>query len=352
MTARTGAPRRTRSARGVRELEILDPGVQTTVQDHPGRVGLQSRGFFPSGPVDGFAFRMANLLVGNDPGCAGLEIPLGRFAARFGRHGRAALCGAEGTGPRLNGAPVPLWQTFAVRPGDVLTCGTAQGPGFRLYLAVAGGIDVPEVLGSRAVHTLSGIGGLDGRPLLAGDVLRVGGGPDGAGGPLLRLPQSLRPAYHTHWELDVLHGPHAGPEYLTRAGWAEFTSRTWRVGLGTDRLGVKLDAHTLAWARADGALAGGHPSNVVDGSYPVGGVAFIGDVPTILGPDGPTSGGFTVIATLAHAALWKLGQLRPGRDTVRFREVGLAEADALAEHAEFPLDVRRLERLEEPVADR
>lgn len=361
----------------LREVEVIEPGVQTTVQDHPGRTGMQSMGFFPSGPVDSFAFRMANLLVGNAPGSAGLEIPLGRFSVRFGFPGRAALCGAEGAGPTMDGAPVPLWETFPVRSGSVLSCGAAKGPGFRLYLAVGGGIDVPPVLGSRSVHTLSGIGGLDGRPLLAGDVLPIGEesreseetpdressdregpgressdresgeshGSRETGEPLLRLPQSLRPTYHTHWELDVVRGPHADPEFLTSAGWREFTSQTWRVGLGTDRLGVKLNAHAFAWARPDGAVAGGHPSNVLDNSYPVGGVTLIGDVPTILGPDGLTSGGYTVIATVAHAALWKLGQLRPGQDTVRFREVDLAEADALAEHAEFALHRRRLERL-------
>ncbi|AXK37473.1 urea amidolyase [Streptomyces armeniacus] len=324
-------------------MEILVPGVQTTVQDHPGRTGLQARGFFPSGPVDGFAFRAANLLAGNDPRHAGLEITQGGFAARFRCHARAALCGAEGAAPTLGGEPVPLWQTFAVRPGDELVCEAAKGPGFRLYLAVSGGIDVPEVLGSRSVHTLAGIGGVDGRPVLRGDVLPLG---RAAEAPLLRLPQSLRPAYHTHWELEVVRGPHGDPGFLTAEGWREFTSRTWRVDLNSDRLGVKLDAHALAWARPDGGVAGGHPSNVLDVSYPVGGVTVIGDVPTVLGPDGPTSGGYTVIATLAHACLWKLGQMRPGRDTVRFREISLAEADALAAHTEFALQRGRLERLE------
>jgi biotin-dependent carboxylase-like uncharacterized protein len=323
-------------------LEVLDAGIQTTVQDYPGRIGLQSRGFFPSGPVDDFAFRMANLLVGNAPGCAALEIPMGRFAARSHLDGLVALCGAQGVEPTINRTPVPMWQAVDVRPGDVLRCSTAKGPGFRLYLAVSGGIDVPEVLGSRSLHTVGGIGGLEGRPLIRGDLLRTGPAADARP---LRLPQSLRPTYQHHWELEVLRGPHADPEFLTTADWRDFVSFTWPVDLNSDRLGVRLGRHRFAWARPDGGVAGDHPSNMLDGSYPVGGVIVNGYVPIILGPDGPTSGGFTVIATVVRASLWKAGQLRPGHDTVRFREVEPAEADALAGHTEFALDPRRLERL-------
>ncbi|MFC4004955.1 5-oxoprolinase/urea amidolyase family protein [Prauserella oleivorans] len=322
-------------------LEILDAGVQTTVQDYPGRVGLQAKGVFPAGPVDNLAFRIANVLVGNEPGAAGLEIATGRFGARVHRHTVLALTGADGTNPQLNGAPVPLWEGIEVRPGDVLTCGTAKGPGFRLYLAVAGGIDVPEVLGSRALHTAGGIGGLEGRALIRGDVLPTGP----ATGTRLRLPQALRPAYHRHWELEVVRGPHASSEFLTEGDWRDFVSLPWRVNLNSDRLAVLLNPHRFTWARTDGGVAGDHPSNVLDGSFPVGGVIVNGDVPTILGPDGATSGGFTVIATIARASLWKVGQLRPGQDTVRFREIGVPEAHELAQHVEFALDSRHLERL-------
>lgn len=327
---------------GTARLEILDPGMQTTVQDYPGRVGLQAQGLFAAGPVDDLTFRLANLLVGNDPGRAGLEIPMGRFAARAHLDGLVALCGADGVEPTINGMPVPMWQAVEIRRGDVLACGTAKGPGFRLYLAVSGGIDVPEVLGSRSLHTVGGVGGLDGRPLIRGDLVPVGAA--GEARPL-RVPQSLRPAYQHHWELDVVRGPHADPEFLTAADWLDFVSFTWRVNLNSDRLGVRLRQHRFAWARPDGGVAGDHPSNVLDASYPLGGVIVNGDVPTILGPDGPTSGGFTVIATVIRASLWRVGQLRPGHDTVRFREVDLAEADALADHARFALDPRHLERL-------
>lgn len=320
-------------------LEIVEPGTQVTVQDYPGRVGLLARGLFPAGPVDHLAFRLANVLVGNEPGAAGLEIPGGRFRARARFAGVVAFCGAGS--PAVNGTQVPLWEGIAVEPGDVLSSGAPPGPGFRLYLAVSGGIDVPPVLGARALHTMGGIGGLDGRPLIRGDLLPVGAGR----GRRLRVPQALRPGYPRDWELEVVRGPQADPHFLTPADWQAFTTARWRVNLNSDRLGVLLNPHDFTWARETGGLAGAHPSNVLDACYPLGGVIVNGDVPTILGPDGPSSGGFTVIATVVHAALWRAGQLRPGQDTVRFREVSPGEADALTAHTEFVLDPAHLEEL-------
>ncbi|MFC7343089.1 biotin-dependent carboxyltransferase family protein [Saccharopolyspora griseoalba] len=317
-------------------VEFVQVDTQIGVQDFPGRVGLQAQGMFPAGPMDHLAFRLANALVGNEPGAAALEAPIGRFAVRLHFSGLVALCGADGAEPTLNGAAVPMWESVVVREGDVLSCGAARGPGFRLYLAVSGGLDVPVVLGSRALHTLAGIGGWHGRSALRGDLVPVG--PQPAEHRRRRVPQSLRPGYHRDWEVEVVRGPQADPEFLTAADWREFTSVRWRVSLNSGRLGVPLNPHDFRWARSGGGFAGDHPSNVLDASYPPGGIIVNGDVPTVLGPDGTTSGGFTVIATVARAALWKIGQLRPGEDTVRFREVGLAEADALAQHTGFALD--------------
>lgn len=317
-------------------VEFLEVETQIGVQDFPGRVGLQAQGMFPAGPMDHLAFRLANALVDNDPGAAALEIPVGRFAARLHFSGALALCGADGADPALNGVPLPMWESVAVREGDLLSCGAARGPGFRLYLAVSGGVDVPVVLGSRALHTLAGIGGLHGRPIRRGDLVPVGAQPTEIRGR--RVPQQLRPDYHRHWEVEVVRGPQADPDFLTAADWREFTTASWRVSLNAGRLAVPLNPHDFRWARDGGGFAGDHPSNVLDASYPPGGIVVNGDVPTLLGPDGTTSGGFTVIGTIAHTGLWKIGQLRPGEDTVRFREVDLAEVDALAEHTDFALD--------------
>ena len=307
-------------------FEILAPGIQTTVQDHPGRVGLQSKGFFPSGAMDHFALRAANALVGNPPGAAGLEIPMGRFRCRFDAVTTIAVCGADGAPAQLDGVDVPMWQTVRVPAGGVLAIGVAKGPGFRLYVAVAGGVAVPEVMGSRATYTMGALGGLDGRALRKGDVLPIGTAGDG---PPRRLPERQRPKYTHDWTVEVMRGPQADPDYLTPGDWALFVGQQWKVDLNSNRVGIRLRGDKFTWARSSGGVAGGHPSNILDDSYPLGGINVNGDVPVILGPDGPTSGGFVCIATVVHPAFWKVGQFRPGRDSIRFTEVTADEASAL-----------------------
>nr|WP_255426338.1 biotin-dependent carboxyltransferase family protein [Pseudonocardia sp. C8] len=321
-------------------MEVIDPGLQTTVQDFPGRRGRQALGFFPSGPVDHLAFRAANLLVGNGSDAAGLEIPLGRFQAAIVRPGTIAVTGPEVPLTR-NGRPLPMWESVPVEEGDVIASGVLSGPGYRTYLAVAGGIAVPEAYGSRATQLVAGIGGLDGRALERADVLDVHV-TDGGARPRRRMPSSLRPTYRRHWEIEVVRGPHADPDYLTAEDVEYLFSATWRCDLNSDRVAVRLNQHRFAWARASGDVAGGHPSNMLDTSYPLGGVLAYGDVLTILGPDSNSSGGFAVVATVAHAALWKVGQFRPGMDTVTFREIDLAQAAALDEHLGRVLDSRHL----------
>ena len=310
------------------EIEVVEPGLQTTVQDYPGRLRLQAKGFFPAGPMDDLAHRAANLLVGNPASAAGLEIVLGGARFRFSGACAAAVCGADGASLTLNGEPALLWESFAIAPGDELRLGMAKGPGFRLYLAVSGGIDVPVVLGSRATYTMGGLGGLEGRALKRGDRLPVGEGVGGT--PGRRLRAAARPVYAREWSIEAMRGPQADPDYLTEAGAADFMSRTWKVNHNSNRVGIRLEGDRWEWARSGGGVAGGHPSNILDDSYPLGGVNLNGDVPVILGPDGPTSGGFVVAVTVVRGALWKLGQMRPGSDTIRFREVTFDEAAALA----------------------
>ncbi|MDA3624670.1 allophanate hydrolase [Saccharopolyspora sp. WRP15-2] len=324
----------------IQALEVLEPGLQTTVQDHPGRLGRQALGFFPSGPVDHLAFRLANMLVGNRPGAAALEIPLGRFQASMLCDTAIAVCGPE-VEVSLNGAPIPMWESVPVRAGDQLSCGVIRGAGYRIYLAVAGGIEVPAVFGSRSTFLVAGIGGHDGRALERADVLRIGA--PGEERLPRRVPVSLRPSYAADWEIEVLRGPHADPDFLTAEDFTEFLEASWRCDLSSDRVAVRFNPHRFRWARASGDIAGGHPSNMLDGSYPLGGILAYGDVLTILGPDSHTSGGFAVIATVASAALWKVGQLRPGRDAVTFREIDLEQAAALDAHVERLLDARTLE---------
>lgn len=324
----------------VAALEVLAADLEITVQDHPGR-HLQSRGFFPSGPVDDVAFRMANALVGNDTGDAGLEITMGRCEFRVIADTVIAVTGAD-AGGTCNGRPVPMWRTVQLTAGDLLAFSTVSGPGFRVYLAVAGGIDVPVVMGARATHTIGGIGGIQGRPLARGDVIHRLSAPSR---PARRVPRDLRPLLTHEWEIEVMRGPHADEQLFTEADWRDFLTRRWKVDLSSDRSGVRLDPHRFHWARPSGGVAGEHPSNILDGQFPLGGIAAHGDVLVILGPDGPTSDGFCVIATVVAAGRWKTGQTRPGIDAIRFREVSLTEALALADRMDYATDAEHYDVL-------
>jgi urea carboxylase len=303
-------------------LEIIEGGIQTTVQDYPGRQGMLAQGFFPAGAMDSFALRAANLLVGNEESAAGLEVTLGGFAARFGADTTIAVCGADAPAT-VDGEDVPLWESRRVAAGSELRIGIAPGPGFRLYVGIAGGIDVPPLFGSRSTYTMGALGGFEGRALAAGDSLALGAG-DGAASR--RFRPGARPSYAREWEISVMRGPQAAPDYLTEADMEAFFGRTWSVDRNSNRTGIRLESHKFEWARESGGIAGGHPSNILDNSYPVGAVNVNGDLPVILGPDGPTAGGFIVAVTVVHGDLWKLGQLRPVGDRIRFRDVSVEEA--------------------------
>jgi 5-oxoprolinase (ATP-hydrolysing) subunit C len=323
-----------------RQVEVLEGGIQATVQDYPGRRGMLRYGLFPAGPMDHFAFRAANLLVGNPTSAAALEVALGNFALRFESDATVAVCGAEAV-TTLEGEPFPAWESRRVGPGAELRMEFAPGPGFRIYVAVSGGIDVPPFFGSRSTYTMGALGGLEGRALRAGDRLSLGDAPvDGAA---RRFRESARPEYAREWEIETIRGPQASPDYLTEADMETFFSRSWSVNPNSDRTGIRLESHKFDWAREGGGIAGGHPSNILDNSYPVGAVNINGDLPVILGPDGPTAGGFVVAATVAHGGLWKIGQLRPVGDTVRFREVTVEEAVDLSRELDRRLSEESLE---------
>ena len=297
-------------------ITVLAPGTQTTVQDYPGRLGFWHVGVPPSGPMDDLSFRLANRAVGNAAGAAGLEIVVAGPSLRFDTDAVVCLAGAE-LPATLDGVPVPYWRAIEVRRGTVLSIGTGAPAGARAYLAVRGGLEVPEYLGSRATFTLGGFGGVAGRALLAGDVLVMA---DAACLPARDVPFGCRPVIVQDWEIAVLDGPHGAPEFFTDAGVEAFYAATWRVHYNSSRTGVRLIGPRPEWARADGGEAGLHPSNIHDTPYAIGSVDFTGDMPVILGPDGPSLGGFVCPVVVVRAELWKLGQLRAG-DAVRFRPV-------------------------------
>lgn len=306
-----------------RSITVLAPGTQTTIQDWPGRVGYWAVGVPPSGPMDPLSFRLLNRLVGNDEGAAGIETTLAGPTLRFNAATVISLGGAELTAT-LDGAPVDYWKPIAVAAGQVLKLAGVKGPGVRAYIAVAGGIDVPPYLGSRSTFTLGKFGGHGGRVLRTGDVLAIGAEPDAdaSGAPLAAV---LRPALTHTWEIGVLYGPHGAPDFFAPEYIDTFFAADWEVHYNSNPTGVRLIGPKPVWARADGGEAGLHPSNIHDNAYAIGTIDFTGDMPVILGPDGPSLGGFVCPATIVQAELWKVGQLRPG-DKVRFKRLTPAEA--------------------------
>ena len=307
-----------------RAIDVLEPGTQTTVQDHPGRLGYWHVGVPPSGPMDGLSFRIANRMCGNPESAPGLEITVMGPTLQFSCNTTVVLGGAD-FGSTLDGDSVSPWTPLAVRAGSVLKIGSSAGPGARAYLAVAGGIESPSYLGSRSTFILGGFGGPFGRSLRAGDVLHLG---TGTGTAAVEIPV---PPVLTHaWEIGVLYGPHGAPDFFLDEDIEMFFSTSWKVHYNSDRTGVRLVGPKPKWARKDGGEAGLHPSNIHDNAYAIGAVDFTGDMPVILGPDGPSLGGFVCPATIVDAELWKMGQLKPG-DTIRFRKVS-PEGPVLQSH--------------------
>ncbi|MGW7256512.1 urea carboxylase [Streptomyces sp. NPDC054834] len=305
-------------------IDVLVPGAMTTVQDLPGRLGYWHVGVPPSGPFDTVSFTEANLAVGNPAEAPGLEVTAGGLTLRFSHATVVAVTGAP-VPVTVDGTAVALWEPVPVPAGSILVLGACQGPGLRSYVAVRGGIDVPDYLGSASTFTLGGFGGHGGRALVAGDVLRPGAFRTADGGP---VPAERRPAITSHWRIAVTEGPHAAPEFFTREDIDTLYATDYQVHHNSARTGIRLIGPKPRWARQDGGEAGLHPSNIHDTPYAVGALDFTGDTPIVLGPDGPSLGGFVCPAVVAGGDLWKLGQLRPG-DTVRFVPVREAETAGL-----------------------
>ncbi|MET1037607.1 MAG: urea carboxylase [Aeromicrobium sp.] len=301
-------------------ITVERPGLMTTVQDVDGRLGLWQVGVPPSGAMDDRSLRLANLALGNDQNAAGLECTATGPALTFTHAATVCVTGAPAT-VTIGGAPVPMWEPLDVPAGATLDVGDAVA-GLRTYVAVAGGIDVPPYLGSSATFTLGQFGGHGGRALRPGDVLRPGASTGVIAGP---VPVERRPELRDHWDLAVTEGPHGAPDFFTRDDMEQLFAAAYEVHFNSARTGVRLVGPKPAWARQDGGEAGLHPSNIHDNAYSVGALDFTGDTPILLGPDGPSLGGFVCPVTVVSADRWKLGQLRPG-DSVTFVPVRAADA--------------------------
>nr|MBX2857978.1 urea carboxylase [Cellvibrionaceae bacterium] len=305
-------------------IDVISPGTMTTIQDFPGRVGYWNVGVPPSGPFDNYSFQLANKILGNPRHAAALEITVAGPSLKFSCDTQIALCGAE-VNAKCNQSTLPLNTVVDIRAGDLLEIGKVGGRGCRVYLAVAGGLDVPDYLGSKSTFTLGQFGGFNGRALKTGDVLHVGKLPtqvvseDGMAAP---------PEMEAPWILHAIYGPHGAPDFFSDNYIDTFFTSDWEVHYNSSRTGIRLIGPKPEWTRESGGEAGMHPSNIHDNAYAVGAIDFTGDMPVILGPDGPSLGGFVCPATVISADLWKLGQLKAG-DRVRFARVSQAEAVGL-----------------------
>lgn len=298
-----------------RTIDVLAPGAQSGLQELPGRLHLWHVGVPPSGPMDDRSFRLANIVVGNPETTAALELTVNGPTLRFNIDATIGFAGARMVAT-LDGTIVEHGAPVDVRAGQTLAIGKIDGAGQRCYLAVRGGFAAPEILGSRAVFTLGAFGGHATGALRAGDVLRIA-----QDGNSLESPRALAtdeyPQLTRTWEIGVIYGPHGAPDFFRDDDIATLFSAEYEVHFNSARTGVRLIGPKPAWARTDGGEAGLHPSNIHDNAYAVGSVDFTGDMPIILGPDGPSLGGFVCPAVVARDELWKTGQLRPG-DKVRF----------------------------------
>lgn len=294
-------------------ISVVRPGPMTTIQDWPGRTGYWQIGVPPSGPMDDLSFRLANRAVGNPDSAAGLEITLMGPALRFETASVIAVTGAP-VEVSVDGRSVSQWTPIAVAAGEEVVIGAIGALGMRAYLAVAGGIAADEYLGSRATFTMGRFGGHQGRALAVGDELSTAAT---ATGTPRRILSEERPAFTNAWQLAVTMGPHGAPEFFTENDIADVLGTDYEVHFNSDRTGIRLIGPQPEWARTDGGEAGLHPSNIHDNAYSVGALDFTGDTPILLGPDGPSLGGFVCPVTVVTAQRWKLGQLKPG-DTVRF----------------------------------
>jgi biotin-dependent carboxylase-like uncharacterized protein len=301
-------------------LVIVEPGPQTTVQDL-GRPGHLRSGIPPAGPVDRRAFVLANRLVGNPDGAAGLECAF--TGPRFQVAGASAIAvtGAE-VPVSVNGQPAPRWTTLLLAPADVVKVGTAR-IGVRAYIAVAGGLDVPPVLDSRATYLRGGLGGLDGRALRTGDRLRAF---PAALPPVRGVRREAVPALEGEPTIRVVLGPQA--DRFTEEGIAALLEGSYEMLPESDRMGARLRGPRIAHAR-------GH--DIISDGTALGSLQVPGDgQPIVLLVDRQSTGGYTKVATVCSFDIGRIGQVKPG-GRVRFRALDVAEAHRVFRESEAAL---------------
>ncbi|MFC6718974.1 biotin-dependent carboxyltransferase family protein [Natrialbaceae archaeon GCM10025810] len=302
-------------------IQITGGGIASTVQDL-GRYGNYHIGMPPSGAMDEDAHTIANYLVGNDPDAATIEMTYQGVTATFEEDAVIAITGAD-MSPTLNGEDIDTWTTVAVEPGDELDLSFAT-EGARAYLAVAGGIDVPEVMGGRSTYTLVGIGGHEGRTLEEGDELAIGEPAEGASDLIgTAIDDQYVPDYAEEDTVRVVIG--LASYRLTEESTEELCEAEWKVSTEADRVGYRLEGPDIEFVEREQPFgAGTDPSNVVDLGYPVGSIQ-VPQQPIVLMQDAVTGGGYATVGTVISADRGLLAQ-RQTHDSVYFEDVDVDEA--------------------------
>lgn len=308
--------------------KVLVPGIQSIIEEWQGRKGYMDVGIAHSGTMDHYAARFANLLVGNDLNEALIEITAANFVIEFEEETVIAITGADSK-PKIDDTEIELWRTYRVKPGNRLNLGRigSEVNGFRQYLAVAGGVNADEYLGSKSTAVYGGFGGIEGRALKREDIITFGK-PSKSLEDLegRTVKKELKPTYRQRWEMRAIPGPNGAPDFFTEEGMELFFTATYKAQLICDRSGIRLDGPKPIF-NAERAAAGGHPSNITDHGYPGPGCLNIsGDTPIILPREGPTSGGYVCALSIIYVDQWMMGQIVPGRDEVKFTYCTLDEA--------------------------
>ncbi len=309
-------------------FDILEPGLATSVQDR-GRFGYYNVGIPQGGAMDQLSASMANALVGNSAGDAVLECAY--LGPKFTTDTDAviAVTGAP-VAVRVNGAPAEQWTRLSLAAGDEVSFGMLSG-GTRYYIAVQGGIDVPEVLGSRSTYTLGALGGFQGRTLKAGDTVPVGA-PSGSPSTRDAIPEELRPVYAKEVTVRILPGLY--DHRLTAEGMETLVSTAWKLTPVADRTGLRYSGPDLEWKpRVQPFGAGSDPSNIVDAGYAIGSIQVPGGKePIVLHRDAVSGGGYAMVATVISADMDVVARSAPGTQThfepVTMEQALAARADA------------------------
>jgi len=307
-------------------VQVIKKGLETSVQDYPGRIGTLNLGFPPSGPMDSWSFRLANILVNNEPGTAALECQFMGPTLKFNDDRVIAITGAD-MSPKIDGAPVPLWESLEVKKDQVLEIAFAT-VGARSYIAFSGGINTTPWLGSRSTFHKAGVGGIDGKAIQDGQIIPLNKSKSVKG---RKIKNSSIPAMSTNkkWLVEVVKGPN--DDWVDEKGHKMFLNSDWKLQSKSDRTGYRLEGPE--WSFTEKATNkslehGTFPSNIIDQGYPVGAINLAGQTPIILVNDGPSMGGFIVPYTVPSASFWKLGQAKPG-DSFNFVEVSVEKAQTL-----------------------